>query len=116
MKERLDRKQRELVRLEEVEEEDRVPTIAPPNLNAAFRFSQVSFGSFSGGSFGGRTQGQADGPSGTSTPVEGGNNAQPELGRFPGLKRRKAKLDADMSSLGDIVESIVRERCSKRKA
>ena len=116
LKERLDRKQRELVRLEEVEEEDRVPTIAPPNLNAAFRFSQVSFGSFGGGSFGGRTQEQADGPVRTSTPVEGGSNAHPDLGRFPRLKRRKAKLDADMSSLGDIVEGIVKEGCSKRKA
>ena len=37
LKERLDRKQRELVRLEEVEEEDLVPAIAPPDLDAAFR-------------------------------------------------------------------------------
>ena len=39
MKERLDRKQRELVMLEEVEEEDLVPAKAPPNLDAAFRFN-----------------------------------------------------------------------------
>ena len=58
----------------------------------------------------------ADGPVRTSTPVEGGSNAHPDLGRFPRLKRRKAKLDADMSSLGDIVESIAKEGCSKRKA
>ena len=38
LKERLDRKQSELVRLEEVEEEDWVPAIAPPELNAPFRF------------------------------------------------------------------------------
>ena len=48
--------------------------------------------------------------------MEGGSNTHPDLGRFPRLKRRKAKLDADMSSLGDIVESIVKEGCSKRKA
>ena len=116
MKDRLDRKQRELVRLEELEEGDLVPTITPPNLDAAFRFSQGSFGSFGGGSFGGRTQEQADGQVRTSTPAEGGSNAHPYLGRYPKLKRRKAKLDADMSRLGEIVESIVKEGCSKRKA
>ena len=68
MKDRINRKQGELVRLEEVEEADRVPTIAPPNLDAAFRFSQGSFGSFGGGSFIGRTQEQADGQVRTSTP------------------------------------------------
>ena len=39
LKDRLERKQRELVRLEEVEEEDLVPAKAPPNLDAAFRFN-----------------------------------------------------------------------------
>ena len=56
LKDRIDRKQRELARLEELEEEDLVPTTASPNLDAAFRFSQGFFGSFCGGSFGGRTQ------------------------------------------------------------
>ena len=39
LKDRLERKQRELVRLEEVEEKDLVPAKAPPNLDAAFRFN-----------------------------------------------------------------------------
>ena len=82
----------------------------------SFRFSQGTFGSFGGGSTGRRTHGQADGQVRTSTTVEGGSNAHPYLGRFPGLKRRKARLEADMNSLEDIVESIVKEGCSKRKA
>ena len=40
----------------------------------------------------------------------------PYLGRFPRLSRRKAKLDADLSTLGEIVENVVKEGCSKRKA
>ena len=39
LKERLERKQRELVRLAEVEEEDLVPAKAHPNLDAALRFN-----------------------------------------------------------------------------
>ena len=32
------------------------------------------------------------------------------------LKRRRAKLEAERSSLNDIVEGIVQEGCNKRKA
>ena len=38
------------------------------------------------------------------------------LNKFTRLKRRKAKLEAEMNSLSDIVESIVQEGCNKRKA
>ena len=38
------------------------------------------------------------------------------LHKFPKLKRGKAKLEAERSSLSDIVESIVQEGCNKRKA
>ena len=36
--------------------------------------------------------------------------------KFPRLKRRKAKLEAERSSVNDIVEGIVQEGCNKRKA
>ena len=116
LKEKLVQRERELIRLVEVEEDNQVPAIALPELDTAFRWSQVSFSSFRGGSDGRRTREPADGPARASTPGEGGGAAHPDLSRFPGLRRRKAKLEADMSSLGEIVESIGKEGCSKRKA
>ena len=99
MREKLDRKQRELVRLAEVEEDNHVQATVLPELNAPFRRLQDSFS----GSVGGKTQEPADGPARASTPGGGGSNAHPDLGRFPGLRRRKAMLEADMGRLGEIV-------------
>ena len=50
LKEKLVRRERELIRLAEVEEDDQVPAIARPKLDTAVRWSQVSFSSFRGGS------------------------------------------------------------------
>ena len=97
----------------EVEED---PAIVLPELDTPLRWSEVSFSSVGGISVGRRTQDPADGPARASTPGEGGGIAHPNFSRFPGLRRRKAKLDADMSSLGETVESIGKEGCSKKKA
>ena len=50
LKEKIVRRERELVRLAEGEEDDQVPAIARPKLDTAVRWSQVSFSSFRGGS------------------------------------------------------------------
>ena len=90
MKERIERKQRELVRLAEVEEEDLVPDKAHLHLDAAFRFipgpdniSQIEEMRLSEGFPNGegerlrrlpssrRTQEPADGQVRTLTPAEG---------------------------------------------
>ena len=91
LKERIERKQGELVRLAEVEEEDLVPAKGHPNLDTAIRFnpgldniSQIEERRLSEGfqreegemlrrlPSSSRTQEQADGQVRTSTPAEGG--------------------------------------------
>ena len=48
---------------------------------------------------------------------EGREQLQPAyLHKFPRLRRSKAKIEADRSSLNGIVEDIVQEGCNKRKA
>ena len=47
---------------------------------------------------------------------EGREQLQPVyLHKFPSLRRSKAKIEAERSSLNDIVEDIVQEGCNKRK-
>ena len=90
LKERIEQKQRELVRLAEVEEEDLIPDKAQPNLDAAFPFnpgqdniSQIEERRLSEGfqngegerlqrlPSSGRSQEQADGQIRTLTPADG---------------------------------------------
>ena len=99
-----------------MEEDNHVPAIELPARDTATSGYQVSFRSLGGGSVGRRTQDSADAPARALTPGEGRGPSHPDLSRFPGLRRRKAKLDVDMSSLRETVEGIGKEECSKRKA
>ena len=92
LKEKLNRREGEIARLAEVEEDESATAQERPEVNAAISRPQVSFRALEVGSM------------------------HTDLSMFPRLKRRKAKLGANMSRLRETVEGIGREGRSKRKA
>ena len=91
LKEKIIQRERELVRLAEVEDEQ-VPAIECPARDTVNSGAQVSFRSLRGGAIARSTQDSADAPVRPPTPGEGGGTIHPDLSRFPLLRRRKAKL------------------------
>ena len=102
--EKIIRRERELVRLVEVEEDEQVPAMERPTRDTVTSKAQVSFRSLGGGAISRSTQDSAAAPARPPTPGEGGGTSHPDLSRFPLLRRRKAKLAADLSSISETVE------------
>ena len=120
LKERIDRKQRELVRLAEVEGEDLVPDKGHPNLDTAIRFnpgldniSQIEERRLSEGfqreegemlwkrPSSSRTQEQADGQVRTLTPAEGG---------VPDEEDRESQVGLNFLRYSVLEEGVLEER------